>query len=316
MYTFRVAAPPAETHAWLRGRAEKSGEGVEDGVGTAFTVAWRGNALATSDAPAVMQVEIDESGARESVVTVTVESDAPRPLEAIKDYAGPLGDRLRDLKPAGQALRDARGLTAKVAIADLPRKVRKAAQDHITAGEPLDFAFWGPSHQTIVAFRDRVLILKPGLMANASFGCRATTIFYRDITGVQVNTGMVMGVLEISTPSYQARPVDYWQAAGSGRDARAPSAYVIPNCIPCSKDQIRRWQPFLEELRRRVASAKGTGSVAPVAASPPPSSAAPVSTPKPLDPLDQIRRLAELRDAGIVTDAEFAAKKAELLERI
>jgi hypothetical protein len=177
----------------------------------------------------------------------------------------------------------------------------------------LDFAFWGPSHQTVAAFRDRILFLKPGLMANATFGCRAATIYYRDITGVQVNTGMVMGVIEISTPSYQARPVDYWQSAGKARDAQAPSAYVIPNCIPCSKDQIRRWQPFLEELRRRVASAKG---VAPVMASPFATAGTAASTPKPLDPLEQIRRLAGLRDAGIVTEAEFAAKKAELLERI
>jgi len=31
---------------------------------------------------------------------------------------------------------------------------------------------------------------------------------------------------------------------------------------------------------------------------------------------DEIRRLAELRDAGIVTDEEFKAKKRELLERM
>lgn len=35
-----------------------------------------------------------------------------------------------------------------------------------------------------------------------------------------------------------------------------------------------------------------------------------------VDPLDQIRRLAELRDEGLVTHAEFAAKKAELLARL
>jgi hypothetical protein len=34
------------------------------------------------------------------------------------------------------------------------------------------------------------------------------------------------------------------------------------------------------------------------------------------DALDQIRRLAELRDEGILTEEEFAAKKAELLKRV
>lgn len=34
------------------------------------------------------------------------------------------------------------------------------------------------------------------------------------------------------------------------------------------------------------------------------------------DVVDQIRRLGELRDAGVVTDAEFDTKKAELLGRL
>jgi hypothetical protein len=34
------------------------------------------------------------------------------------------------------------------------------------------------------------------------------------------------------------------------------------------------------------------------------------------DPIEQLRRLGELRDAGIVTEEEFAAKKAEVLGRL
>jgi hypothetical protein len=34
------------------------------------------------------------------------------------------------------------------------------------------------------------------------------------------------------------------------------------------------------------------------------------------DIADQIRKLAELRDAGILTSEEFEAKKADLLERL
>lgn len=33
-------------------------------------------------------------------------------------------------------------------------------------------------------------------------------------------------------------------------------------------------------------------------------------------PIEAIRQLGELRDAGLLTDEEFAAKKAELLSRI
>ena len=34
------------------------------------------------------------------------------------------------------------------------------------------------------------------------------------------------------------------------------------------------------------------------------------------DPLEQLHKLGELRDAGLVTDEEFEAKKAELLRRV
>jgi predicted Zn-dependent peptidase len=47
---------------------------------------------------------------------------------------------------------------------------------------------------------------------------------------------------------------------------------------------------------------------APVAA--PAPAAAPAAAP---DYIEELRRLAELRDAGIVTDAEFEAKKKQLL---
>lgn len=40
-----------------------------------------------------------------------------------------------------------------------------------------------------------------------------------------------------------------------------------------------------------------------------------VPTP-PSDPIEQLRRLGEVRDAGIVTEEEFAAKKAEILSRL
>jgi hypothetical protein len=43
-----------------------------------------------------------------------------------------------------------------------------------------------------------------------------------------------------------------------------------------------------------------------------PAAAAPAST----DPIEQIKKLDELRDAGVLSDAEFEAKKAQLLAQI
>jgi ribosomal protein L7/L12 len=54
--------------------------------------------------------------------------------------------------------------------------------------------------------------------------------------------------------------------------------------------------------------------VAPAAVVPP--TAEPVDAPAQPDVIDQIKRLGELRDAGVLTDDEFTAKKAELLSRL
>jgi hypothetical protein len=40
------------------------------------------------------------------------------------------------------------------------------------------------------------------------------------------------------------------------------------------------------------------------------------STAPSVDPLDQLKKLGELRDAGILTTEEFEAKKAQILERM
>ena len=52
--------------------------------------------------------------------------------------------------------------------------------------------------------------------------------------------------------------------------------------------------------------------VAPQFAGAPPAQAAPAAP----DPMEQLRKLGELRDAGILTEEEFAAKKADILGRL
>ena len=47
-----------------------------------------------------------------------------------------------------------------------------------------------------------------------------------------------------------------------------------------------------------------------------PTAAAAPAASQPPDALDQLKRLAELRDSGILNEDEFNAKKAELLQKL
>jgi Bacterial PH domain/Short C-terminal domain len=63
---------------------------------------------------------------------------------------------------------------------------------------------------------------------------------------------------------------------------------------------------IVDKIRHRLSAP----APAPALASAPP----PMHTPA--DPMEQLKKLGELRDAGVVTDAEFEAKKADLLSRM
>jgi hypothetical protein len=58
------------------------------------------------------------------------------------------------------------------------------------------------------------------------------------------------------------------------------------------------------------------GIPVPPALKPVPGSSAPAARAPDPDALEQLRKLGDLRKAGVLTDAEFEAKKAELLGRI
>ena len=62
---------------------------------------------------------------------------------------------------------------------------------------------------------------------------------------------------------------------------------------------------------RRVARRQGAFEES--APSPAPAPAAPAADPGEADPTEEIKKLAELHEQGILTDEEFAAKKKQIL---
>lgn len=59
---------------------------------------------------------------------------------------------------------------------------------------------------------------------------------------------------------------------------------------------------LVDDVRARISDAPAAPATAPAAAA--------------VDPVEQLKKLAELRDAGVLTSEEFEAKKADLMGRI
>jgi tetratricopeptide (TPR) repeat protein len=93
-YSFEVAAPAADTLAWLRGRAEKSGVLMGASGPSGFTVTWRGASVPASAPVVIIEFDVQPSNQKQSRVTATLTTADGRDLEVLQDYAGALGDRM------------------------------------------------------------------------------------------------------------------------------------------------------------------------------------------------------------------------------
>jgi membrane protein YdbS with pleckstrin-like domain len=127
-------------------------------------------------------------------------------------------------------------------------------------------------------------------------------VIYR--TGVVSKHGVEIPLERINNINFHQRIIDRIIGAGdldiesAGRDGQSHF------------DFIRHPDGVQHEIYRQMESRNMPVAMvqqaAPVAAPPPPGAAVP----------DQIEQLAKLRDQGHITDAEFEAKKAELLGRM
>lgn len=186
------------------------------------------------------------------------------------------------------------------AVSGLPMdKLHKRAEEILGASLGKDEAVLGRLNgidktQVLVLTDQRALILKVGWRSGQTLGGKVTSFEYRNITSVEVRASMVTGSFEIAAGGVSGAERSYWDSKGN-------DAWHAPNAIPIGKSQMANFQQAAALIRERARPAAE------------PSTVAPSYVP---NVLDHIKQLGALRDAGILTEEEFAKKKAELLERL
>lgn len=177
----------------------------------------------------------------------------------------------------------------------LSARVQRTARKHMHEGETILFCLRGDWSHSLLAFEDRVLVVKPGIMAGTAFGALTATFYYQDITGIEVNTGLVTAVIEISTPSYQATARRSWVQVGSLNDHdRDP--YRVSNCLPIYRRSLAKYEPYVAQLREKIREAKNVPEIK--------ASGGFAS---------ELEKLANLHATGALSDDEFSRAKAALL---
>jgi hypothetical protein len=172
----------------------------------------------------------------------------------------------------------------------LSRRLSRELERNMKPDESVRFCLRGDLGHALVCLDDRLLILKGGFHAGTTFGAMAATIFYQDVTGIQLRMHLVSGWIEISSPSFQGRERKHTRhPRSSDRDV-----YKLPNCVPISRRHADAYGVPLAELRRLVAEAKVQRVAGGVVA--------------------ELERLAELRRSGLLDEQEFLAAKSRVLE--
>lgn len=160
----------------------------------------------------------------------------------------------------------------------------------------------------LVAFDDRLAIIKTGamtsFMAGSLGGERSTTFYFADINAIEYNSGIASGVLEVLTASYQGSAnKDFWRGTMDSRNADKNDPYTLSNTLPMAKVVYNEWASHIQELRARISTSKRPTTLI----------AAPAPQEAHSDLVGQLERLSALRVANVLTDEEFVAAKARLM---
>lgn len=189
---------------------------------------------------------------------------------------------------------------------EFPKWLKKSIENAKSENEDLLMVITEPdvNHQgALLVFGNRCVLAKGGLvggfMAGSLGGERSATFFFSQITGIEYNSGMINGVLEILTPSYDgSRNKDFWQGVTSSRNANSDDPWTLSNTLPLTKNGYKTAKGMIDELRLMVAEAHQPKAVKVESA---PSMAG------------ELGELSKLYESGLLTDEEFLAAKRKIL---
>lgn len=180
-----------------------------------------------------------------------------------------------------------------VALSKLHKRVTGYLSENLREGEAVRVLIVGASNQAIVGTDTRLFVIKPGWLAGATGGVEATSWSYRNINGIQTHKGLMTGAVIVQAPGQSGSSTSYW-----GSDKSDP--FKAPNAIPIAGDWesvkagVAELQELIDRAHEPAPSAPANGGAAASIAA-------------------EVKALAELHQAGALTDEEFAAAKRRLI---
>lgn len=177
--------------------------------------------------------------------------------------------------------------------AQLHKDANKALDENLAPGEQVRAIIRGAYDSAMIATDRRAFVFKKGAFGASLFGKKLASYDYRNLTGVQIETGVISGAVALQGGGIEARDLSNYSK---------DNARTAPFAIMLSREHFDQAREALPVLRQLISDSQAPSTAA---------AAAPAT-----DVMEQLRKLGELRDAGILTPTEFDAKKAGLLARM
>jgi len=182
-------------------------------------------------------------------------------------------------------------------MAPLGKKEDALLRQNLSSGEKVLGVVIGSFRQAIVSTTKKVLVIKVGFMAGQTFGAKVTSFDYSNLVGVEVRQGLVQGEFELLAGGLQTSQL-------STINAKVNIAQ-LPNCVVFARQDAEAFNAMATAIRSMSQVARTQLTV----------SKEETHTVENAT-ITAIKQLAELRDAGILTEEEFAAKKSDLLSKL
>jgi len=178
-------------------------------------------------------------------------------------------------------------------IEPIPEKLERVLSLALAPNEKVFIKLRGAFKEALVCTSTRVIILKGGWMTGQLFGESIFQCPYQNVAAAQVNFHLLTGYFELSAGGMRNTPKSFWNTDKSVNAAKAP------NCVSISgRQQAAKFRDACAFIMER-ASGGARGDL---------------GTDK--DRLEVLEHLAKLRDAGVVSEDKYQAKKAEILSRL
>jgi hypothetical protein len=174
------------------------------------------------------------------------------------------------------------------------RKLRDAVNAIVEPGERIEVLIKGAWQEYVLGTDRRIIVFKKGFMTGSTFGSKVSSWEYRNVTAVDLRSNMMSGVLVIRAAGADDVDASYW---AQGKN----SASNAPNAITFSKKPSKEIEALVARLRQLVTEKQRAPLAQEAVAE---------------SPLEQLKKLGELRDAGVLTPQEFEEKKRQLLDLI